>query len=219
MRKNGCRSGGAADANAPPTRGRDSALPSGPRGRWSLDFLSEALRLAQVPHPFRMADDFTRECLAPLADSSSPGIQKVRELEALVSRCERPITCASDNGTELISLGVVKRARTAASRHYTAPASRSRTPSSKASMADSGTSATRRYSRRSTLPRPCCPPGRATTPLSDDTQVSRVCNAQSLLDERSDLLRQTKWVNGLMDPCSPPLNVRIHLDRRFSAEW
>ncbi len=41
-----------------------------------------------------MVDDFTRECLALVADTSLPGLRVVRELEAIVARRGRPASIA-----------------------------------------------------------------------------------------------------------------------------
>ncbi len=89
------------------------ALPNGPNQRWSRDFVSHALGHGRRFRIFAVVDDFTRECLALVADTSLPGLRVVRELEALVSRRGRPLGLVSDNGTELTSLGMLKWARDA----------------------------------------------------------------------------------------------------------
>jgi len=55
-----------------------------------------------------VVDDFTRECLALVADTSLPGLRVVRELEAVVADRGRPAMCLSDNGTELTSMAVLR---------------------------------------------------------------------------------------------------------------
>jgi hypothetical protein len=55
-----------------------------------------------------VVDDFTRECLALVADTSLPGLRVVRELEAVVAHRGRPAMCLSDNGTELTSMAVLR---------------------------------------------------------------------------------------------------------------
>jgi len=76
-------------------------IPQGPNQRWSLDFLSDAFADGRRFRILAVVDDFTRECLALVADTSLPGLRVVRELEAIVARRGRPVTCVSDNGTEL----------------------------------------------------------------------------------------------------------------------
>jgi putative transposase len=50
-----------------------------------------------------IVDDFTRECLAAIPDTSISGKRVVRELDALIARRGRPATILSDNGTEFTS--------------------------------------------------------------------------------------------------------------------
>ena len=46
------------------------AIPQGPNQRWSLDFLSDALNDGRRFRVFAVVDDFTRECLALVIDTS-----------------------------------------------------------------------------------------------------------------------------------------------------
>ena len=53
-----------------------------------------------------VVDDFTRECLCLVADTSLSGARVARELTAIIARRgARPLLCVSDNGTELTSIG------------------------------------------------------------------------------------------------------------------
>jgi putative transposase len=98
------------------------ALPMAPNQRWSLDFLSDALGDGRRFRILAVVDDFTRECLSLVADTSLPGLRVVRELEALISRRGRPLMCVSDNGTELTSLAMLKWAQEQRIEwHYIAP--------------------------------------------------------------------------------------------------
>jgi putative transposase len=54
-----------------------------------------------------VVDDFTRECLVLVADTSLPGLRVIGELEAIIARRGRPALCVSDNGTELTSTAVL----------------------------------------------------------------------------------------------------------------
>jgi putative transposase len=83
-------------------------IPQGPNQRWSLDFLSDAFTDGRRFRILAVVDDFTRECLALVADTSLPGLRVVRELEIIVARRGRPATCLSDNGTELTSMVVLR---------------------------------------------------------------------------------------------------------------
>jgi putative transposase len=69
-----------------------------------------------------IVDDFTREALALIVDSSIGGRRVVRELDALIARRGRPAMIVSDNGTELTSRAVLEWTnRTGTLWHYIAP--------------------------------------------------------------------------------------------------
>ena len=55
-----------------------------------------------------MVDDFTRECLALVADTSLPGLRVVRELEVTIAWRGRPAMCVFDNGTELTGMAALR---------------------------------------------------------------------------------------------------------------
>jgi putative transposase len=67
-------------------------------------------------------DDWSRECLASVVDTSLSGKRVVRELAAIVERRGRPCTIVSDNGTELTSRAVLAWCEeTGIEWHYIAP--------------------------------------------------------------------------------------------------
>jgi putative transposase len=106
---------------APGTRA-PMALPQGPNQRWSLDFLSDAFSDGRRFRILAIVDDFTRECLALVPDTSLPGMRVVRELDALVAARGRPAMCVSDNGTELTGMAILRWAQeTRVEWHYIAP--------------------------------------------------------------------------------------------------
>jgi len=51
------------------------AMPQGPNQRWSLDFLSDALTDGRRFRILAVVDDFTRECLGLIADTSLSGLR------------------------------------------------------------------------------------------------------------------------------------------------
>ena len=55
-----------------------------------------------------MVDDFTRECLALVADTSLSGARVARELDAIVALRGKPLGVVSDNGTELTSTSILR---------------------------------------------------------------------------------------------------------------
>src|SRR5713101_4525695 len=55
-----------------------------------------------------IVDDFTRECLALVADTSLPGLRVARELDAAITHRGRPAIIVSDNGTDLTSMTMLR---------------------------------------------------------------------------------------------------------------
>ncbi len=52
--------------------------------------------------------DFTRECLALVADTSLSGARVARELDSVLAVRGKPLTVVSDNGTELTSTSILR---------------------------------------------------------------------------------------------------------------
>lgn len=101
---------------------RPMILPSKANERWSLDFVSDAFTDGRKFRVLAVIDDFSRECLALIVDTSLSGLRVTRELDALITRRGKPITVVSDNGTELTSMAVLKWCQeTAVEWHYIAP--------------------------------------------------------------------------------------------------
>ena len=97
-------------------------LPQGPNQRWSLDFLSDTLSDSRRFRILAVVDDFTRECLALVADTSLSGVRVGRELDILVARRGKPHSIVSDNGTELTSMAILSWSQeTSIDWHYIAP--------------------------------------------------------------------------------------------------
>ena len=82
-------------------------LPQGPNQRWSLDFVSDVLADGRRLRVLVVVDDFTRECLALVADTSVSGRRVVGELDRIVELRGRPLLIVSDNGTELTSHAIL----------------------------------------------------------------------------------------------------------------
>lgn len=101
---------------------RPLALLCRPNERWSLDFVSDALTDGRRFRVLTVVDDFTRECLALVPDTSLSGRRVARELEAIVTRRGTPRTIVSDNGTEFTSMAILKWCQdTRIGWHYIAP--------------------------------------------------------------------------------------------------
>ncbi len=99
------------------------ALPQGPNQRWSLDFASDTLTDGRRFRILVVLDDFTRECLALIADTSLSGARVARELTTIAAhRQAHPLLCVSDNGTELTSNAILTWCQvTKVGWHYIAP--------------------------------------------------------------------------------------------------
>lgn len=82
-------------------------LPQRPNERWSLDFVSDQLTDCRRIRILTVVDDFSRECLALIADTSISGVRVARELDAIIVGRSRPKTIVSDNGTELTSMAIL----------------------------------------------------------------------------------------------------------------
>lgn len=87
---------------------RPMMVPQGVNQRWSLDFASDALSWGRRFRILYVVDDFSRECLALVVDTSLSGLRVSRELDRLVAIRGRPQMIVSDNGTELTSNAIVK---------------------------------------------------------------------------------------------------------------
>jgi putative transposase len=112
------------------------AIPQGPNQRWSLDFVSDTLTDGRRFRILAVVDDFTRECLCLVADTSLSGVRVARELDAIIAGRGRPATCVSEAAPRSPAWQSCAGAKRPASNGATSrPASPLRTPSSKVSMA------------------------------------------------------------------------------------
>jgi len=90
--------------------------------RWLLDFVSDAFTDGRRFRVLAVIDDYSRECLALVADTSLSGQRVTRELDAIIARRGKPRTLVSDNGTELTSVAILKWCqKTKVGWHYIAP--------------------------------------------------------------------------------------------------
>jgi putative transposase len=96
-------------------------LPHTINQRWSLDFVSDTLSDGRRFRILCVVDDFSRECLATVVDTSLSGVRVVRELDRLTLERASPKTIVSDNGTELTSVAVLRWAVDRLQWHYIQP--------------------------------------------------------------------------------------------------
>lgn len=75
-------------------------LPTKANERWSIDFVSDQLANGRRFRVLNIVDDFTRECVGQLVDTSISGVRMTRFMDTLG---RRPQTIVCDNGPELTS--------------------------------------------------------------------------------------------------------------------
>lgn len=98
------------------------AVPQAPNLRWSLDFVSDTLTDGRRFRVLTVVDDFTRECVALVADTSLSGVRVCRELDIIFTRRGATHTIVSDNGTEFTSMAILKWSQErSVDWHYIAP--------------------------------------------------------------------------------------------------
>ena len=98
------------------------AIPQGPNQRWSIDFVADVLSDGRRFRILAVVDDFTRECLALVVDTSLSGARVARELDRIVRERGRPCMIVSDNGTEFTSNAILAWAdENTVEWHYIAP--------------------------------------------------------------------------------------------------
>ncbi len=101
---------------------RPLVVPNAKNERWSIDFASDTLSDGRRFRILCVVDDFTRECVALVADTSLSGARVARELDAVVAARDRPTTIVSDNGTEFTSVAILRWSQQrGVGWHYIAP--------------------------------------------------------------------------------------------------
>jgi putative transposase len=101
---------------------RPMLVPDRANARWSLDFVWDTFTDGRRFRVLAVIDDYTRECLALIPDTSLSGARVVRELNTVIAWRGRPATIVFDNGTELTSIAVLRWCQqTGVEWHYVAP--------------------------------------------------------------------------------------------------
>jgi putative transposase len=98
------------------------AVPQGRNLRWSLDFVADTLVSGRRFRILTLVDDFTRECLGLVVDTSLTGLRVARELDRIAELRGYPCMIVSDNGTELTSNAILAwQQERGVEWHYIAP--------------------------------------------------------------------------------------------------
>jgi putative transposase len=82
-------------------------IPQDANQRWSLDFVSDTLTDGLRFSILCILNDFSRECLATVADNSLSGERVARELDQIAERRGYRSMIVSDNSTELTSNAIL----------------------------------------------------------------------------------------------------------------
>jgi putative transposase len=82
-----------------------------PNQRWSMDFVHDTLVDGRKIRILSVVDDFTRENLCLVVDTSLPAARVIRELKAVIAVRGLPRQCVSDNGPEFTSLAMLRWAQ------------------------------------------------------------------------------------------------------------
>ncbi len=69
--------------------------------------MSDALCWGRRVRILCIVDDYTREALALVVDTSIGGRRLARELDGLIAQRGKPLTIVSDNGTEMTSRAIL----------------------------------------------------------------------------------------------------------------
>ena len=97
------------------------AIPQDRNLHWSLDFVMDTLSSGRRFRILTLVDDFTRECLGLVADTSLTSLHVVRELDGVIETRGCPQHIVSDNGTELTSNAIWPGRRNSGSSGTTSP--------------------------------------------------------------------------------------------------
>ena len=79
------------------------SVPERPNQRWSLDFVSDQLADGRRFRVLNIVDDYTRECVGQLADTSISGLRMARFLDQIGLTRPLPRSIVCDNGPEMTS--------------------------------------------------------------------------------------------------------------------
>jgi len=78
-------------------------IPASPGQRWSVDFVSDQLASGRRFRILNIVDNYSRECVGQMIDTSISGLRLATFLEELGQRQTLPKTLVCDNGTEFTS--------------------------------------------------------------------------------------------------------------------
>jgi putative transposase len=90
-----------------PTRNPEPlAVPNMANQCWSMDFMSDTLRVGRRFRTFNVLEDFNREILATEIDINLPAVRVIRVLDRVAQQKGYPEKMRCDNGPEFISIAL-----------------------------------------------------------------------------------------------------------------
>jgi len=97
-------------------------MPTQPNTRWSMDFVHDQLSNGRRIRILNVMDDYTRQLLGVVVDTSISGMRVTRELDRLINWHGKPTGIVCDNGTEFTSLAMFSwTQKTGVGLHFIAP--------------------------------------------------------------------------------------------------
>jgi transposase InsO family protein len=97
-------------------------LPEGPAQRWSVDFVSDQLASGRRFRILNIVDDYSRECLGQIVNTSISGEWVTRFLDAYAGHQSLPQSISCDNGSEFTSKAMFFRSQcTGVKLHFIQP--------------------------------------------------------------------------------------------------
>lgn len=78
-------------------------VPTKANERWCMDFMHDQLGNSRRFRIFNIVDDYSRECIGQIVDTSISGYRVFRALNDLLKVSRKPKSIVCDNGTEFTS--------------------------------------------------------------------------------------------------------------------
>jgi len=173
-------------------------LPERLNQRWSLDFIADTLSDGRRFRILCVVDDFSRECLACVVDTSLSGVRVVRELERLTG--ERP--AATSSATRPVSSPPLASSTTSAGAIFfrrSINAAMPRESCSSLKISSPGNTATSSLALLTSIPTITSP----SIPTPAFSGRTRPCMMRAR-SAAPATVRALTWLSGRGDPRSPP---------------
>jgi putative transposase len=78
-------------------------IPAAPNELWSMDFVADRIENGRRLRIFNLIDNYTKECVGNIVDTSIGGCRVARELDKIIEFRNKPKAIVCDNGPEFTS--------------------------------------------------------------------------------------------------------------------